>query len=77
LNILYYIPYLNQDLGGTRQYASTLLKILSDDMQNEYFILHNNNDPEIYWDLSKLNYSVFNNIDVKFLFSVKSIESFF
>ncbi len=54
MNILYYIPYLNQELGGTRQYAITLLKILSQDRTNNYFILHNSNDVEV---LGILNYS--------------------
>lgn len=57
MNILYYIPYLNQELGGTRQYAVTLLKILSEDTQNKYFILHNNNDPEIL-EILKLSNSI-------------------
>jgi glycosyltransferase involved in cell wall biosynthesis len=57
LNILYYTPYLNQELGGTRQYAVTLLKILAEDTQNKYFILHNSNDPEIF-DILKLSNSI-------------------
>jgi glycosyltransferase involved in cell wall biosynthesis len=46
MNILYYIPRLNQSGGGTRQYAIALLNILAkDDSGNQYYILHNTEDP--------------------------------
>lgn len=48
MNILYYIPLINQDGGGIRQYAIALLKILAQDkVKNKYFILHNSEDKEI------------------------------
>lgn len=47
MNILYYIPSLGQDLGGVRQYAVTLLKILSNDIENNYYVFHESNDPEV------------------------------
>jgi glycosyltransferase involved in cell wall biosynthesis len=47
LNILIYIPELKQESGGTRQYALGLLKILESDFENNYFILHNNDDKEV------------------------------
>ncbi len=47
MNILYYIPAIGQEMGGIRQYAVALLKILSKDTGNKYFIYHEVNDPEI------------------------------
>ena len=48
MNILYYIPLLQQDGGGTRQYATGILKTLAKDKtKNKYFILHNSGDKEI------------------------------
>lgn len=47
MNILYYIPDVSQEMGGIRQYAVALLKILVNNKQDHYFILHHNNDPEI------------------------------
>jgi glycosyltransferase involved in cell wall biosynthesis len=47
LNILYYIPFMGQDMGGVRQYAVTLLKILSKDTENSYYVFHESNDPEV------------------------------
>ncbi len=47
MNILFFIPELSQEGGGIRQYAITLLKILSKDTSNKYYILHNKVDPQI------------------------------
>ena len=47
MNILYYIPGLSQQMGGLRQYAVALLKILAKDTENRYFIYHTVNDPEV------------------------------
>ena len=47
LNILYYIPGIGQEMGGLRQYAVALLKILANDTANNYHVLHDRNDPEI------------------------------
>lgn len=47
MNILVYIPVLEQQNGGTRQYSIGLLKLLAKDNSNKYFIYHNNNDPEV------------------------------
>ncbi len=53
MNILYYIPDINQQMGGLRQYAVALLKILLKDKENKYFIYHEINDPEIMNVLAK------------------------
>ncbi len=34
-------------MGGLRQYAVALLKILATDTENQYFVLHDRDDPEI------------------------------
>lgn len=47
MNILIYIPDIKQADGGIRQYSVGLLKLLSTDHFNKYFIYHNNNDPEV------------------------------
>ena len=47
MNILIYIPTVNQKNGGVRQYSISLLKILSHDEDNKYYILHNSQDPVI------------------------------
>ena len=47
MKVLYYVPDITQQNGGIRQYACTLLKILAQDNQNEYFVLHNAEDPVI------------------------------
>lgn len=47
MNILYYIPELSQEGGGTRQYAIALLKLLAKDNSNKYFILHNVIDKQV------------------------------
>ncbi len=47
VNILYYIPKVNQSSGGIRQYSIALLKILSNDKKNSYYILNNNHDSQI------------------------------
>ena len=47
MNILYYIPGIGQEMGGLRQYAVALLKILAADTENQYFVLHDRDDPEI------------------------------
>ncbi len=38
---------MQQSWGGIRQYAIGLLKVLSGDDKNNYFIYHNYNDPEV------------------------------
>ena len=47
MNILVYIPSLDQSWGGVRQYTTGLLRILSQDTVNHYFIYHNVADPEV------------------------------
>lgn len=47
MRILYYVPDISQENGGIKQYACTLLKILAQSLENDYFILHNAQDPEI------------------------------
>ncbi|MEM1325334.1 MAG: glycosyltransferase family 1 protein [Bacteroidota bacterium] len=47
MKILYHIPNLSQENGGIRQYAVALLRILAQDKSNEYFVLHNVNDPQV------------------------------
>lgn len=47
MNILVYIPVVEQQNGGTRQYSVGLLKLLAEDNSNKYFIYHNNNDAEV------------------------------
>lgn len=38
---------MSQEMGGIRQYSVTLLKILSKDLENKYYIFHESEDPEI------------------------------
>lgn len=38
---------MSQEGGGLKQYSTALLNILSDDLDNTYYILHNSNDPEV------------------------------
>ena len=47
-NILFFIPDLNQESGGIRQYAAGLLTIIST-LPREYriYVLSNGNDPVI------------------------------
>ena len=47
MNILIFIPELNQSQGGVRQYSVALLKILSQDYLNNYFVYHNSEDSEV------------------------------
>ncbi|MCX6214047.1 glycosyltransferase family 1 protein [Spirosoma sp.] len=47
MRILYYLPDITQKNGGVLQYACALLKILSQDKKNEYFVLHNSQEPVI------------------------------
>lgn len=58
MNILYYIPELNQAGGGTRQYAIALLKLLAKDNCNNYFILHNVIDRQVS-EILKANQNLF------------------
>lgn len=53
LNILYYIPNVHQEMGGIRQYAIALLKILATDNENQYFVYHENDDREVVEILTK------------------------
>ena len=46
--ILFFIPELNQESGGIRQYAAGLLNIISNfSSQYKIYVLHNSNDPVI------------------------------
>lgn len=47
MNILIYIPELDQSWGGVRQYAVGLLRILEQDTLNTYFVYHNSSDREV------------------------------
>jgi glycosyltransferase involved in cell wall biosynthesis len=47
LKILYYIPDLHQGMGGLRQYAIALLKLLASDREHQYLVYHDHNDPEV------------------------------
>jgi len=47
MQILFYIPDINQTWGGVRQYAITLLKMLQKDFENHYYIYHDLNDSDI------------------------------
>lgn len=47
MNILYYIPKLGQEGGGTKQYAIALLNILVKDTVNVYYVLNVNKDPDV------------------------------
>ena len=40
MNILLYMPYLNQSGGGAKQYSVALVKTLSEDKLNKYYILN-------------------------------------
>jgi glycosyltransferase involved in cell wall biosynthesis len=47
MNILIYIPTLDQTWGGVRQYAIGLIRIIANDHSNKYYIYHNSNDLEV------------------------------
>ena len=47
MNILFYIPYLSQDMGGLKQYSKGILEIMAKETNNKYFIYHNNDEAEI------------------------------
>lgn len=47
MKILYYIPELTEYNGGIFQYACALLKILGQDANNQYYVLHNSADPVV------------------------------
>ena len=47
MNIMFYIPELDQGWGGVRQYAAGLLKLLAQSLEHTYYIYHNSSDPEI------------------------------
>ena len=44
MRVLYYVPDIIQKNGGVLQYACALLKILAQDKENEYFVLHNSEE---------------------------------
>jgi glycosyltransferase involved in cell wall biosynthesis len=47
LQVLIYIPNLNQSWGGVRQYVAALLRLLHGDNDNEYFIYHDAADVQV------------------------------
>jgi len=47
MKILLYVPFLNQSGGGAKQYSIALLKTLSKDNSNYYYILNYDNNSEI------------------------------
>ena len=47
MNILLFVPEINQEDGGMRQYAIALIHILAVDDTNKYFIYHDCGDEEI------------------------------
>ncbi|WP_210519768.1 glycosyltransferase family 4 protein [Hymenobacter terricola] len=47
MNILLYIPKLDQSHGGVRQYSIALMRILAQDKHNTYFVYHNGSDQEV------------------------------
>lgn len=47
MNILIYLPVLNQTSGGTKQYSIALIKTLSQDTLNKYFILNYDENSDI------------------------------
>lgn len=48
MNILYYIPELNQATGGSRQYSIAMLELLAKDRtNNQYLIFHNSEDRQV------------------------------
>ncbi|MDP4267533.1 MAG: glycosyltransferase family 1 protein [Bacteroidota bacterium] len=47
MNILYFIPYISKKDGGIYQYSLSLLESLSVDTQNNYYIYHLTQNPEI------------------------------
>jgi hypothetical protein len=47
MNILIYLPYLNQTSGGTKQYSIALVNTLSQDISNKYYILNYDNNTEL------------------------------
>lgn len=47
MKILIHVAGLSQSNGGIRQYAATLLRMLHKDTENQYYIYHDLNDPEI------------------------------
>ena len=53
MRILIYIPNLNQNSGGIRQYALALLNTLGAIEVHTFFVLHNLNDPEVIGAIKK------------------------
>jgi len=47
MNILIYLPDINQEWGGVRQYAIGLLDLIANDNANQFYIYHNLFDKEI------------------------------
>jgi glycosyltransferase involved in cell wall biosynthesis len=47
MRVLIYIPNISQEWGGIRQYSVTLLTMLCEDYENEYFIYHDLDDKEV------------------------------
>ncbi|MBD3636687.1 MAG: glycosyltransferase family 4 protein [Crocinitomicaceae bacterium] len=47
MNILFYIPNLDQTNGGVRQYSLGLLSIMANLKEHKFYILHNKQDTEI------------------------------
>lgn len=47
MNVLIYIPSLDQSWGGVRQYSIALLRVLARDKTHRYFIYHNSSDAEV------------------------------
>ncbi len=65
-NILIYIPEINQEYGGTRQYAVTLIKMLHEIKANQYFIYHDVNDAEVIQAIAgKQNFKLVTTSDIE------------
>lgn len=64
MRILYYIPHLKKEFGGSYQYAIALLKILVQDTDNKYVIFNIDDNPDVVEILKgRPNFSFIENSD--------------
>lgn len=54
MNILIYIPRLENDWGGVKQYTNTLLNVLHEDFKNHYYVYNDVNDEVINESIKKI-----------------------
>lgn len=58
MNILIFIPDVPQDSGGLRQYSAALIKILTEETSNSYYLYNNTNDQLIQQIINQNNFNI-------------------